>query len=345
MSQKISIKQFWTELKTAIKNRYWTAVWPIAGGMLLLLAVSVLLSLGIARSFMTFMMMFQMMMYGMSSLSMALMVMVGLWLLIACLVVVEFFLQFVGVSSAYAWLDYLRHSEMKMNASNIWTYFKHLKKNQILRLTLYMSFFICLWQLPLMIISSLPVIAKISWLTMALKIINEVIVIWKSIEYSQAIFTYRDRQADFLGQSMRHAITASRRLMGGFKASYLLVAILFIVLPMLVLGAIFGGIAFYGDYTGTYPVMWIGIILLIVAELMFIPVALLVAAQFYQQITSEKLLDDSFADTFKPVSVLNGQQFANDWQGPRDTKSASKQSADPQVKPAKQKKNEAKKDE
>lgn len=342
MSTQFSIKDFWAELKTALKQRYWSAVWPIAGGMLLLLAISVLLSLGIARAFMTFMMMFQMMMYGMSSLSMALMVMLGMWVLIAGLVVVEFFLQFLAVSSAYAWLDYLRHPEMKMNASIVWTYFKHLKKNQILRLTLYSSLFVFLWQLPLGIISALPFIARITWLRITLDVINYIIVIWKGLEYSQAIFAYRDRQASFLGQSMRHAITASRRMMGGYKANYLLVVILFILLPMLILGAIFGGIAFYGDYTGTYPVMWIGIILLVIAELMFIPVVLLTMAQFYQQIANKKLVDDGFDDVFKPVDVLTGAAYANDWQGVSEKK--DDQPVDPQVKPDHEKKAEAKKD-
>ncbi len=342
MSKQFSIKDFWAELKTALKQRYWSAVWPIAGGMLLLLAISVLLSLGIARAFMTFMMMFQMMMYGMSSLSMALMVMLGMWVLIAGLVVVEFFLQFLAVSSAYAWLDFIRHPEMEMNASIIWTYFKHLKKNQILRLTLYSGLFIFLWQLPLMIIGALPFVARITWLRIVLDVINYIIAIWKGLEYSQAVFTYRDRQEDFLGQSMRHAITASRRIMGGHKANYLLVVILFILLPVLILGAIFGGIAFYGDYTGTYPVMCVGIILLVIAELMFIPVMLLTMSQYYQQITDQKLLDDSFADTFKPVDVITGAAYANDWQGVPEKK--DNQPVDPQVKPDQEKKAEAKKD-
>lgn len=342
MSKQFSIKDFWAELKTALKQRYWSAVWPIAGGMLLLLAISVLLSLGIARAFMTFMMMFQMMMYGMSSLSMALMVMLGMWVLIAGLVVVEFFLQFLAVSSAYAWLDFIRHPEMEMNASIIWTYFKHLKKNQILRLTLYAGLFIFLWQLPLMIIGALPFVTRITWLRIVLDVINYIIAIWKGLEYSQAVFAYRDRQEDFLGQSMRHAITASRRIMGGHKANYLLVVILFILLPVLILGAIFGGIAFYGDYTGIYPVMWIGIILLVIAELMFIPVMLLTMSQYYQQITDKKLLDDSFADTFKPVDVITGAAYANDWQGVPEKK--DNQPVDPQVKPDQEKKAEAKKD-
>lgn len=342
MSKQFSIKDFWAELKTALKQRYWSAVWPIAGGMLLLLAISVLLSLGIARAFMTFMMMFQMMMYGMSSLSMALMVMLGMWVLIAGLVVVEFFLQFLAVSSAYAWLDFIRHPEMEMNASIIWTYFKHLKKNQILRLTLYSGLFIFLWQLPLMIIGALPFVTRITWLRIVLDVINYIIAIWKGLEYSQAVFAYRDRQEDFLGQSMRHAITASRRIMGGHKANYLLVVILFILLPVLILGSIFGGIAFYGDYTGIYPVMWIGIILLVIAELMFIPVMLLTMSQYYQQITDKKLLDDSFTDTFKPVDVITGAAYANDWQGVPEKK--DNQPVDPQVKPDQEKKAEAKKD-
>lgn len=342
MAKQVSIKQFWADLRTALKERYWSAVWPIAGGMLLLLAISVLISLGIARAFMTFMMMFQMMMYGMSSLSMALMVMVGMWILIAALVVVEFVLQFLAVSSAYAWLDYLRHPEMKFSASAVWIYFKHLKKNQILRLTLYMSLFIFLWQLPLMVIGSLPVIAKVGWLKIVFNIVNDIIVVWKGLEYSQAIFVYRDHQEDFLGQSMRHAITASRRLMGGNKASYLIVSILFIALPMLILGAIFGGIAFYGDYTGTYPLMWAGVILLIIAELMFIPVALLVAAQFYQRIAKPELVADCFTDTFKPVDVLTGSKYADDWRG---VQPKTEKLADPQVKTDSKKKTEAKKDE
>lgn len=342
MTQQISIKQLWAELKTALKERYWSAVWPIAGGMLLLLAVSMILSMGVARCFMTFMMMFQMMMYGMSSLSMAAMVMLATLAMIVLLIVVEFFIQFLGVASAFAWLDYIRHPEMKMNANNIWTYFKHLKKNQVLRLTLYTAFFIFLWQLPLSIIASLSFVQRLPWLHIALQVVNDLIIVWKSLEYSQEIFAYRDRQADFLGQSMRHALTASRRLMGGFKAKYLVSVVVFVVLPMLILGAIFGGIAFYGDYTGTYPVMWIGIILLVIAELMFTPVILLFAAQFYNDITDDQLVDDSFADTFKPLEVLTGEKYQDDWKGINESK---KDSVDPQVKADSEKKTEAKKDE
>lgn len=193
-----------------------------------------------------------------------------------------------------------------------------------------------------MVIGSLPVIAKVGWLKIVFNIVNDIIVVWKGLEYSQAIFVYRDHQEDFLGQSMRHAITASRRLMGGNKASYLIVSILFIALPMLTLGAIFGGIAFYGDYTGTYPLMWAGVILLIIAELMFIPVALLVAAQFYQRIAKPELVADCFTDTFKPVDVLTGSKYADDWRG---VQPKTEKLADPQVKTDSKKKTEAKKDE
>ena len=110
---------------------------------------------------------------------------------------------------------------------------------------------------------------------------NEIIVIWKGIEYAQAYFLYREKQPRFLGQSMRHALTASRRFMGGRKWNYLLICLFVEVLPMAVWAVIFGGLAYYGNYTATYVLFYIGLLITILGLICYLPVVFATGSLFY----------------------------------------------------------------
>lgn len=316
----LSIKQFFNDLKDNVKSQYSSSIWPVAGGFLLMLALSVLFFLGLSRISMTMMMSFQMMMYGMASPLAILLALLEVIILAVLLVALEFFVGFFATSSSYAYLDALRHPGMRVNASAIWTYFKHVRKNQLWRLALYNGLFIFLWQLPLSIISRFT--GQWRWLAIILMIANDLVVLWKTIEYSQSAFLYRDRQASFLGQSMRHALTASRRYMGGRKANYIEVMVTMVVIPLLVIDAVFGGIAFYGNYIGTYWLMWTGIVLGVIAVLAYLPVVLMALAQFYHQTYVNDELDTDFNNTFKPVEQLDGTAYLNDWTATSAVKSA-----------------------
>lgn len=324
--EHLSVKQFFNDLKGNLKSQYKSSVWPVAGGFLLMAALGVLFFLGLSRLAMTMMMSFQMMMYGMASPLAILMTLLEVIILAVLLVALSFFVSFFATSSSYAYLDALRHPGMKVNASAIWTYFKHVRKNQLWRLVLYNALFLFLWQLPLSIVGRFT--GRWRWLSIIILIVNDLIQIWKTIEYSQSAFLYRDRQTTFLGQSMRHALTASRRYMGGRKANYIEVMVTMVVIPLLVIDAIFGGIAFYGNYIGTYWIMWVGIVLGIIAVLAFLPVVLMVVAQFYDQTYVDSELDIDFSGTFKPVEKLNGAAFINDWQATSDVKTSSKDKED-----------------
>ena len=310
--EHLSLKQFFNDLKHNLKSQYKSSVWPVAGGFLLMVALATIFFLGLSRLATTMMMSFQMMMYGMASPLAILITLLEVIILVALIVALSFFVSFFATSSSYAYLDALRHPGMKVNASAVWTYFKHVRKNQLWRLVLYNALFIFLWTLPLSIVGRFT--GRWRWLSIIIMIVNDLIQIWKSIEYSQSTFLYRDRQTSFLGQSMRHALTASRRYMGGRKANYIEVMVAMVVIPFLLIDAIFGGIAFYGNYIGTYWIMWVGIVLGIIAVLAFLPVVLMVVAQFYDQTYVDSVLDIDFNGTFKPVEKLNGAAYINDWQ-------------------------------
>lgn len=319
--ERLSVKQFFNDLKHNLKNQYKSSVWPIAGGFLLMMVLGVLFFLGLTRLATTMMMSFQMMMYGMASPLAILITLLEVIVLAALIVALSFFVSFFATSSSYAYLDALRHPGMKVNASAVWTYFKHVRKNQLWRLVLYNALFIFLWQLPLSIVGRFT--GRWRWLSIIIMIINDLIQIWKTIEYSQSNFLYRDRQTAFLGQSMRHALTASRRYMGGRKANYIEVMVTMVIIPLLVIDAIFGGIAFYGNYIGTYWLMWVGIVLGIIAVLAFTPVILMTIAQFYDQTYVDSELDVDFSGTFKAIEKLNGAAYIDDWQATSSVQSSN----------------------
>ena len=274
----LPLKEFINQLKSILKGKYNAAVWPIAGITLLYLALTALLALLFTRSAMMLGYATMLIMYGMIS-QVLLAVVEALGILILWFLV-TFGMYFVNMSILYSYQDQIKNPNLKVSATTIWKHFKHLNKNQLLRLTLYSSLFIFLWTLPLDIVAAL--VAKNQALVIAVRIANFLITFWKTLEYSQAPLLYRDQQPAFLGQSMRHALTASRRFMGGKKLSFFTVELVVSFLPIMLLG--------FCAYA---------------------PVVYLATAQFYEQSKPQSPIsvEDAFVKTFKPVEVLTGEAY------------------------------------
>lgn len=339
--QGLSLSSFIQALKALVKPHYFSAMWSIGGITIIyfaLLCVASLLMTNVAQSMMMSVMMI---MYGMAS-PMALLL--GLLEILAGLVIMAaltFFYSFFTVAVQYTYQDHLLDPDQPVSAGSIWLHFKHLRKNQLWRIALYVGLFIFLWSLPLNIIADVVggMTHSALWLR-GIQLVNEIVVIWKSIEFSQSYFLYREKQPQFLGQSMRHALTASRRFMGGRKLNYFLITLLVEIFPMVVWGVIFGGLAFYGNYTATYVLMYIGLLIAILGMVCYLPVVFATGALFYVKSKEGDDVDADFKDTFKPVAELTGEAFVHEVYTP---KKAKKQPS-PTVKPEENKKPEAKKE-
>lgn len=303
--QGFSLKAFIHELRGSFKGNYNAAVWPMAGFTLLFVAIAGLLAYFLMMLSSSMMMNLMMVMYGMASAGA-----IGMAVLeILAIFILMFFnwmwYAFMQVAFNFSYLDQYRDNDRKVGGAAIWQQFKRLNKNQVLRIALYIALFSFLWTLPLNIVGGLFAHNRIAYITCQL--INDVIVIWKAMEYSQAYFVYKDKQPEFLGQSMRHALTGSRRFMGGLKRYYLLMAIVVIVLPLVIWLAIFGGLGYYGIYTATTALIYIGFILAFLGVLAYVPVMANASALFYYQTSQQVDLDHALDNTFKPVSKLTGQ--------------------------------------
>ena len=183
----LPLKEFINQLKSTLKGKYNAAVWPIAGITLLYLALTALLALLFTRSAMMLGYATMLIMYGMIS-QVLLAVVEALGILILWFLV-TFGMYFVNMSILYSYQDQIKNPNLKVSATTIWKHFKHLNKNQLLRLTLYSSLFIFLWTLPLDIVAVL--VAKNQALVIAVRIANFLITFWKTLEYSQAPLLYR----------------------------------------------------------------------------------------------------------------------------------------------------------
>ena len=137
----LPLKEFINQLKSTLKGKYNAAVWPIAGITLLYLALTALLALLFTRSAMMLGYATMLIMYGMIS-QVLLAVVEALGILILWFLV-TFVMYFVNMSILYSYQDQIKNPNLKVSATTIWKHFKHLNKNQLLRLTLYSSLFIC----------------------------------------------------------------------------------------------------------------------------------------------------------------------------------------------------------
>lgn len=326
--KKVSLNAFMKDLRASFKHEYSNALWPIGGFFIIFVALSFLLTYFTASTASSIMMSMMYVMMGMASAGA-----IGLALLevlagIVLILVVDFFWGFLQAAFQYAYLDRFRHDDQKVTASTIWTQFKHVNKNQLWRLALYIGLFMFLWTLPLNIVAG--IFAKNVAVVITCRVLNLLVMIWKGVQYSQAYFVYNDRRPQFLGQSMRHALTASKRYMKGLSWNYLLIFIVTVALPIIVWAAIFGGLGYYGIYTATNFLIWLGFILAFIGIVAWMPVAYAVTALYYHQTAAGQNLDADFADTFKPVDELTGEAFqtADQKQPKKDSKKASHKSKD-----------------
>lgn len=305
-----SLKNFINELRATLKGEYNRAVWPIAGFTLLFCAIGALLAYFLMMLSSSMMMNVMMVMYGMASPAAILMALLEIVLVFVLMILNGFWYSFIGTAFNFAYLDRFRDESQKVSAASIWSQFKHMNKNQVLRVVLYISLFMFLWTLPLTIVADL--FARNRVIYIICQVANQVILAWKGLEYSQSLFLYKDTRPQFLGQSMRHALTASRRYMGGFKRYLLLMAVCVILLPLLVWDVIFGGLAYYGIYTATSFCIWLGFLLAFFGDLAYVPVVSAATALFYHQTSDKRDLKQVFTDTFKPVAELTGEADAQE---------------------------------
>ena len=307
-NKTFSLGNFINELRAALKGEYNRAVWPIAGFTLLFCAIGALLDYFLMMLSSSMMMNVMMVMYGMASPAAILMALLEILLVFVLMILNGFWYSFMGTAFNFTYLDRFRDDSNKVNATTIWHQFKHMNKNQVLRTVLYISLFMFLWTLPLTIVAD--IFARNRIIYIICQVANQVILAWKGLEYSQSLFLYKDTRPQFLGQSMRHALTASRRYMGGLKRHLLLMDIVVIVLPLLVWDVIFGGLGYYGIYTATNFCIWAGFLLAFIGDLAYVPVISAATALFYSQTADKRDLKQVFADTWKPVEVLTGQADA-----------------------------------
>lgn len=340
----LPLKAFIGDLKALVKPNYLKAMWPVGGITIIFIALTCILSFLAASTMSSMMMSVMMIMYGMASPAALLMGLLEILGAVAISVALSFFFNFFMVAVQYTYQDRLAHPEQPVSAGSIWLHYKHLRKNQLWRIALYVSLFIFLWSLPLDIIGGLVGgMTKNTVWPLIIRVVNDVVIIWKTIEYSQSYFLYREKQPQFLGQSMRHALTASRRFMDCRKWNYLGIVIVVEALPIIVWGLIFGGLAFYGNYTATYVLTYLGLALVIIGIACYLPVVLATGTLYFTKSKDAPEavdVDETFKGTFKPVAELTGEAYVHEVYTP----AKPHKQPDPVAKKEKQPKREAKKE-
>lgn len=340
----LALKSFISDLKAMVKPNYLKAMWPVGGIGIIYVALTCILSF-LAASIMSSMMMSVMMiMYGMASPAALLVGLLEVLLAVGISIALSFFFTFFTVAVQYTYQDRLKNPDQPVSAGSLWLHYKHTRKNQLWRIALYIGLFLFLWSLPLDIVSGLVAnMAHSQVWVMIIRIINEIVIVWKALEYSQSYFLYREKQPQFLGQSMRHALTASRRFMGGRKWNYLWINVVVELLPIVIWSLIFGGLAYYGNYTATYVLTYVGLALVIIGIACYLPVILAAGTLYFEkskQQLKDSEMDDCFKGTFKPVAELTGEAFVHEVYTPKKPK----KQPSPVVKKEPKPKREAKKE-
>lgn len=303
----LKLRDYWQHIKDLLRGQYTTAMWPVAGISLIYLALVAILyyfGMSIASSIMMNVMMA---MYGIGSIGTVGIAFLEVIAIFAIILILMFCYSFFFRGLVFAYQDRIQHPELTVTASRIFDQFKHVRKNQLLRISLYEDLFIWLWTLPLSIVGMLA--GRHQALVIICDIANLLVMIWKKLQYSQDNLLYRDHQPAFLGQSMRRALTASKRYMHGRVLNFL--ALIFVVacLPFIIFEAIFGGLAFYGIYTATRWALIFGVIILVIGFIFYVPFFAAALAQYFedtkQAIKANEVFDDLFVDT----AVLTGEKF------------------------------------
>lgn len=304
-ASNLSVKQFFAEIKKALKPNYKSALGALVG--LFVISVAIILGLGVigyvlARSLM---MKYYMMMYGMSTITSIITGALTLLLVLVLYIILFFVIYFFETAIKFNFQDVVRDPSKKIQVRSIFSQFKRLKKWQLVRLSLWIWLFTTLWQLPVNILDGFfggnQIVSDI--LRIALLLIG----LWKGLEYSQGLFLYREKQPEFLGQSMRHAVTASRRFMGGRKINYLILMIAG-VLPVAVWTAIWGAIVYFGTNYGSFSmpvaVIYILLVIMIVGICAYLPVLLMMGPVYYEANKGHLNMDTVYEDTLLPKERL-----------------------------------------
>jgi hypothetical protein len=305
-ASNLSIKQFFAEIKKALKPNYKSAVTALVG--LFVISVAIMMGLGVVGYMLlrSLMMKYYMMMYGMSTISSIVIGAVEVLAILIVMIIVLFVVSFFGTAIKFNFQDVVRDPSKKIKIRAIYDQFKRLKKWQLVRLALYIWLFASvLWQLPVDILNgffgSNQIVAEI------LKVVGGIIAIWKGLEYSQALWLYREKQPEFLGQSMRHAITASRRFMGGRKINWLILSIAGYV-PLIVWTVVWGAIVYfganYGSFTMPTAVIYILLAIMVIGICAYLPVLLMMGPVYYEANKHHINLDTVYEDTLLPKDQL-----------------------------------------
>lgn len=318
----LKLKDYWQHIKSLLKGHYSTAMWPVAGISLIYLAlVGILYYFGMSIAS-SIMMNVMMAMYGIGSLGTVGLAVLEVLGIFAIILVLMFCYSFFFRGLVFAYQDQIQHPELTVTSSRIFAQFKHIRKNQLLRISLYEDLFIWLWTLPLSIVGMLG--GRHQALVIICDIANLLVMIWKKLQYSQDNLLYRDHQPAFLGQSMRRALTASKRYMKGRVLNFF--GLIFVVgcLPFIIYEAIFGGLTYYGIYTASRWALIIGIILLVIGYIFYVPFFAAALAQYFEDTKRAIKQNAVFEDLFVDTDVLTGEKFVPT---EADLKQAAKENA------------------
>lgn len=304
---KLKLKDYWQHIKSLLKGHYSAAMWPVAGISLIYLALLGILyyfGMSIASSIMMNVMMA---MYGIGSLGTVGIAVLEVLLIFVIILALMFCYSFFFRSLVFTYQDQIQHPELTVTSSRIFAQFKHVRKNQLLRISLYEALFTWLWTLPLSIVGMFA--GRVAWLVIACDVLNALVVIWKRLQYSQDNLLYRDHQPAFLGQSMRRALTASKRYMKGRVLNFLALIFVIVCLPAIIYLAIFGGLAFYGIYTATRWALIAGLVLSILGYIFYVPFVAAALAQYFED-TKDAIKKNAVFDVlFVDPAVLTGEKF------------------------------------
>ncbi|BAP84909.1 hypothetical protein LOOC260_103310 [Paucilactobacillus hokkaidonensis JCM 18461] len=305
--KNFSAKQFVGEIKDRLKGRYAQTL----GALLGISVISIAVLAGAAYlCFWVFRMLVysvMMMMYGMTTSSS--LMMEGLFLVatIILYIVVAFCVRYIFTAVTFKFQDVVRDDDAHVGFGTIYQNFKQIRKLQLIRLWLWTGLFMFLWQIVPDIIASF-FSGSLAFIAVLVRLIAVGIMIWKGVEYSQSLFLYREEQPKFLGQSLRHALTASRRFMGGRKWNYIWMMIVVIV-PLILWSAIWGGITYFGVYTWIPAIIYIAPIILILGIWAYLPVMFIAGPVYYEMNKENVDLDKAFTKTFLPEEKLIQQNL------------------------------------
>lgn len=305
-SLKESIKDYLNELKPQVKNN-WLTVGSIYVVMTIVFSVLFLIDALIFKfGLSSLVSMVMLLMYGSSNYWSVLLGMSAVIISLVLLIILEVFAFYIVVALQFGLQDVDQGAQLKVSFQDTWRRIKQMNKNQLLRLYAYNSLFIFLWLLPVMILQSLFGSNQI--VVHCLQAAGFLILVRKSLDYSQAIFLYREYQPHFLGQSQRYALKASQRFMKGNKGN-LLGQLVLAVIPLALWGAIWGAVTYFGFYIWEPIMIYGGPVIGVLGVCFYLPLFQLVLVKFYAQHKNQKLLETAFRKTFKPVAQLTGEAY------------------------------------